>query len=110
MRRGAHVSIIDDWGKDPEKEHEAAECVHLHPPGRDEWCRHSADLAPVKSDDAHAEPCRDAEELIDDDVGWAKGLISRRSDVAQLHSNDALGAIQQIHENADKAVKRKPVQ
>ena len=61
--RTANVGVVQYWGEDPIKEHEADEDVHFGPPGY-KWIGNPGDLGPVKGDDAHAQSAGNAKELV----------------------------------------------
>ncbi|KAF8155357.1 hypothetical protein K438DRAFT_1777711 [Mycena galopus ATCC 62051] len=68
VREVPRVGVVQRGGEDPEEQDEAEEDVYLGTPRDHERGPDPGDLIPVEGEDAHAQPARDAEELVNGDV------------------------------------------
>jgi len=71
-----HVRVVERWCDNPVQGYKAEEDVDDAPPWNEKRRDDEGDLRPIESDETHAEPARDAEELVDDGVAWVRGELA----------------------------------
>ena len=68
IMRGTYVGVVQYGAEDPVYDKEAGEDLDLRPPGHHQRAADPRDLGPVERQDAHPQPARDTEQLVDHDI------------------------------------------